>query len=222
MLQNDYLTKEKFAYDKPLSAYKNKLDNISVEVNNVSTSGEGKYGLNCSATISLKIPQEAMDIVSSTPDYLRIATAEYGNINNGRVIWSNVSYSAKLADNKKDVIFSEFSKVGAPVSIFNLSVLAANKDQIMGAMLQNRLETAESVYASSDKELNTTWNALPVSARNAMKKEQVAWVNEKITKCGKLSDAKSATININQKLGIYECQTKMTTERSVYLTGSNN
>jgi uncharacterized protein YecT (DUF1311 family) len=220
LLQSDYLTKERYTYDKPIAAYQSKLNNMVIEVTNVSTSGDGSYGLNCSATLSLNIPQEAMDVVSSVPYYLRFATGKYGKINNDSVIWSGFNYSAKLADNKKDVIFSNVSGLDASDSMFNLSVLAENKDHIINTLSQDRFDSEQSAYTTADRELNAVWKALPDSARNAMKKEQVAWVKEKATKCGKLSDANSETINIKQRIGIYQCQTKMTNERSSYLGSS--
>lgn len=106
--------------------------------------------------------------------------------------------------------------------MFNVSVLAENKDQIVKALSQGSLGEAQSAYTNADRELNAVWKELPDSARNALKKEQVAWVNNKAQKCGKLSDASSEAINVNQRIGIYQCQTKMTDERISYLSGNNN
>lgn len=86
LLQSDFLTKSKFSYDKPVSTYQSKLNSIDVNVTNASTGGNGSYGLNCTATIALKIPQEALDVVASAPDYLSYVTGTYGKINNGSVV----------------------------------------------------------------------------------------------------------------------------------------
>ena len=222
LLQSDFLTKSKFDYNKPVSAYQNKLDGITVNVSNASTGEEGSYGLNCMATIALQIPQETLDVVSSSPDYLRYVTGAYGKIKNGSVVWSDVSYNAKLADNKKEIIFKNFNKNDISDALFNVSVLAVNKDQIVKALSQDSLGEAQSAYKNADRELNAVWKELPDSARNALKKEQLVWVNEKTKKCGKLSDAYSEGINVNQRIGIYQCQAKMTNERISYLSGNNN
>lgn len=222
LLQSDFLTKSKFNYNKPVSAYQNKLDSISVNVTNVSTNGKGSNGLNCTATIALKIPQETLDVVSSAANYLRYVTGSYGKINNGDVVWSDVSYSAKLADNNKDIIFSDFNKTDISDAMFNVSVLAANKDQIVKDVSQGSLGDAQSAYKIADRKLNAVWKDLPDSARNALKKEQQVWVNDKAKKCGMLSDASSESINVNQRIGIYKCQEKMTNDRISYLSGSNN
>ncbi|VEA64670.1 Uncharacterized protein conserved in bacteria [Serratia plymuthica] len=222
LLQSDVLTKSKYGYDKPVSAYQSKLDSIAIAVTNVSTGGNGSYGLNCSATISLKIPQETLDVVSNAAGYLRSVTGAYGKINNGSVVWSDVSYSAKLADNNKDIIFSNFNRTDISDVMFNVSVLAENKDQIVKTLSQGSLGEAQSAYANADRELNAVWKELPDSARSALKKEQLAWVNDKVKKCGNISDAASEAINVNQRTGIYQCQAKMTNERISYLSGNNN
>lgn len=221
-LQNDFITKSRFSYDKPVSTYQDKLNNVGIAVTNVSTGGEGSSGLNCSATIAIKIPQETMDVVSNAPGYLSYITRSYGKINNGSVIWSGVGYSAKLADNKKDILFGDFNRNEISDAMFNISVLATNKDKIINSLSRNTLESARNAYANSDRELNAVWKDLPDSARNAMKKEQVAWVNDKVNKCGKLSDGKLEAIDVKQRISIYQCQAKMTNERIAYLSGNNN
>jgi len=222
MLQSDFITKAKFNYDKPVSVYQNMLNSMQVTATNVSTSGGGSYGLNCSATISITIPQETLDVVSKAPNYLQYVTGGYGKVSNSGVIWNGVTYSAKLADNNKDILFSEFSRTDASAAMFNMSVLAVNKDQIISSLSQSSLSSAQSAYAYADRELNAVWKELPDSVRNSMKKEQVSWVNNKVAKCGNIPDRKSATINVQQQVSIYQCQTKMTQERISYLTGNDD
>lgn len=221
LLQSDYLTKSRYSYDKPVADYQNKLNSLVVGVSNVSTSGNGSYGLNCSATISVKVPQETLDVVSSEPDYLHSITGSYGKLNNGSVVWSDVSYSAKLADNGKDVIFSQFNRTDLSDALFNISVLSINKSQIIHAQFKGSLDSAKAEYKISDRNLNSVWRELPDSSRNALKKEQLAWVNEKVTKCGKLSDAESNNVDIKQRIEIYQCQIRMTNERIAFLSGDN-
>lgn len=222
LLQSDYLTKSKFSYDKPVGTYESQLNSIVVDVTNVSTTEDNSDGLSCSATISVKIPQETLDVISNEPNYFRNITGGYGKIINGSVVWNDVSYNVKLADNKKEIIFSNFSRNNAADSMFSMTVLAANKEKIIKDLSQGTLEESKSDYKDADRELNAIWKELPDSARNALKKEQLTWVNEKAKQCGKLSDASSETMNASQRISIYQCQTKMTNARISYLSGSNN
>ncbi|EPJ1512390.1 lysozyme inhibitor LprI family protein [Escherichia coli] len=222
LLQSDFITKGHFNYDKPVSVYQQMLNGMAVNVTNVSTSGKGNYGLNCSATISVKIPQNTLDIVKKFPDYLSDITRDGGRINNDNVTWDVVKYSARLADNNKDIIFSEFNRSYISRAIYEMSVLSVNKEQIVHTYLQKELMKAQSAYAGADRELNAIWKALPDSVRNSMKKEQLAWVNSKTSKCGKLSDATSETTNIQHRVDIYQCQTRMTDERISWLTGESD
>ncbi|MEG5483193.1 lysozyme inhibitor LprI family protein [Enterobacter kobei] len=222
MLQSDYLTKSRFIYDKPVSVYHNMLNSMEVAISNVSTAGEGSYGLKCSANIYIKTPQDTLDVVSKAPGYLQYVTGGYGKVSNSGVIWNNVAYNAKLADNKKDILFSEFSMPGAADAMFNISVIAVNKDQIINRISEDSLDSAKSAYARTDRELNAVWKELPDSVQSSLKKEQIAWVNNKMAKCGKLSDDKTESVNVQQQLNTYRCQTKMTNDRIAYLTGNEN
>lgn len=219
LLQSDYITKNKYSYDKPVADYQNKINSLVVSVSNVSTSGNGSYGLNCSATISVKVPQETLDVVSSDPNYWHSITGGYGKLNNGSVVWSDVSYSAKLADNGKDVILSHFNRTDLSGALFNISVLSVNKSQIINAQTMDNLSSANAEYKYADHNLNSVWRELPDSSRNALKKEQLVWVNEKVAKCGKLPDAESNKVDIKHRIEIYQCQTKMTNDRIAFLSG---
>ncbi|HAV1831584.1 TPA: DUF1311 domain-containing protein [Enterobacter hormaechei subsp. steigerwaltii] len=221
LLQSDYLTKSKYSYDKPVAVYQNKLNSLVVGVSNASTSGDGSYGLNCSATISVKVPQESLDVVSSDPNYLHFVTGTYGKLNNGSVVWSDVSYSAKLADNGKDIIFSNFNRTDLSDALFNISVLSVNKDKLINDHSKATLDSAKSEYKHADSNLNSVWRELPDSSKNALKKEQLAWVNGKVTQCGKLSDAESNSTDMAHRIEIYQCQTEMTNERIAFLGGDN-
>lgn len=221
MLQSSFITKSRFNYDKPVSVYQNMLNSMKVELTNVSTSGSGSDGLDCSATISIKIPQDTLDVVSKAPHYLQYVTGDNGKVNNSGVTWNGATYVAKLADNNKDILFGNFNWTDVSAAMFNMSVLAVNKDQIISTLSQSSLKLAQSAYASADRELNAVWKELPDSVRNSMKKEQIAWVNNKVAKCGKIPDGKAETIPMQQRVNIYQCQTKMTNERISYLTGDN-
>jgi len=85
MLQSSFITKSRFNYDKPVSVYQNMLNSMKVELTNVSTSGSGGDGLDCSAAISIKIPQDTLDVVSKAPHYLQYVTGDNGKVNNSGV-----------------------------------------------------------------------------------------------------------------------------------------
>ncbi|MXF29122.1 hypothetical protein FQ043_25350, partial [Escherichia coli] len=76
-----------------------------------------------------------------------------GLINNNNVTWDVVKYSARLADNNKDIIFSEFSRSYISRAIYEMSVLSVNKEQIVHTYLQRELMKAQSAYAGADREL---------------------------------------------------------------------
>ncbi|RRW69712.1 DUF1311 domain-containing protein [Pantoea dispersa] len=220
LLQRDYITKTEFSYDKPIAAYQNKLNDLVVVASNVTTYDDSYYGLKCSATISVKVPQEALDVMTSVPKYLLFVTGNYSRLNNGNVVWSDVSYNVKLADNGKDVIFNPIDNISLSKALFNISVLSVDKDQIINANSKDTLNSAKSEYKTSDRDLNSVWRDLPDSSRNALKKEQLAWVNTKVDKCGKLSDAESDNVDMKQRIEIYQCQAKMTRERIDFLGGT--
>ena len=228
LLQSDFLTKSqnddgklRSTYDKPLSMYQNRLGSISIVIKDVSTEGHGSYGLNCRATILLKIPHETMDVISNKSSFLDSLTGSQGKFNNGSIVWNNVSYSVKLADNNKDILLREFEGTDISSAILSSSILAEDKDKFLKLISDKYLLEKQSAYADADRELNITWKELPDSARKSLKKEQLAWVNDKVKKCGKISDAASETVDVNKRASIYQCQMKMTKERISYLSGNN-
>lgn len=221
-LQSNFISKGKNSYSKPMAAYQNKLNTLDVIITNVSTlDSSGKDNLSCGATISIKLPQEAVDVISDVPAKMSSITYDSGKLSNGNVTWNDVRYSIKLADNKKDILISELSNT-VSYALFNTAMMATDKDEILSSNSQGKLSSAQYQYTNTDRELNDIWKELPDSARNAMKKTQLAWVQEKVTKCGKLSDIKLDTLNMQQKINIYQCQTKMTNERIAYLSGNSN
>ncbi|CCP08575.1 hypothetical protein BN440_3585 [Erwinia amylovora MR1] len=63
-----------------------------------------------SATVSIKLPQEVINIISDFPDKLLLITVGYGDLSNGSVALGNIRYSMKLADNKKYILVSDLNK----------------------------------------------------------------------------------------------------------------
>jgi len=222
LLQSNFITSVKKSFSKPMDIYQNKLNTLGLVISDVSTldsQGGGKQ--NCSATVSIKLPQETIDLISEVPQKLSLLTGSNGKLNNGSVTWSDIRYSIKLADNKKDILVSGLSGTNSSSSLYNVALMAVDKDNIINNNSQGKLNSVQYEYAESDRELNDVWKNLPDSARNAMKKEQIAWVNEKVTKCGKLSDTKLGSVSIQQKINILQCQTTLTNERISYLGGNN-
>lgn len=222
LLQSNFLTKGKAYYSKSLDIYQDKLNALDVNVANVSTLDSKSETLYCGATVSIKLPQEVIDVVGDIPSRLSEVTGYSGKLVNGGVVWSNVRYSIKLADNKKDILVSNMDEINTSSSMYNAVVMAADKDKIINNNSQGKLNSVRYDYEGADRDLNSVWKNLPDSSRDALKKSQVAWVGEKVIKCGKLSDAKSDAVSVQQKINIYQCQKKMTDERINYLVGNSN
>lgn len=170
MLQSDYITKSRCDNDKTLVDYQNKLNSLMIGINNVFTSGNGRDGLNCSATISVNVPQETMDVVRSEPDYLHSITGGYDKLDNGIMVWSNASYSPKLADNGKDLIFSHFNQADLSDALFNISVFSVNKKKIIHAQFKGPLDSAKTEYKTSNCNLNSVWRGPPRFVAKCVKK----------------------------------------------------
>lgn len=224
LLQSNFITKGKMSFSRSLDVYQSKLDSLGLTIENVSTldSGAGEKKLSCSATISIKLPQETLDVINDDPSELSLIKGYYGKIVNGSVTWGDIGYSVKLADNKKDILVSELSKNDASSAMYSAVAMAVDKDKIINNNSKSKLNTVRYDYEEADGELNSIWKDLPDSARSTLKNGQLAWVNDKAIKCGKLSDAKSDVISIQQRISIYQCQKKMTNERISYLSGNSN
>lgn len=222
-LQSNFIARGKNSYNKPLSVYQSTLNNLGVVITNVSTlSSSGSNNLSCGATISIKLPQDIIDVVSDVPEKMSSITYNNGRMNSSGVVWNDVRYSIKLADNKKDILISDLSRNEVSASLYNAAIMVTDKDEIINKNSLSKLSSAQYQYSESDRKLNYVWKELPDSARNAMKKTQVAWVQDKVAKCGKLSDTTLDTVSSEQKMSIYQCQTKMTNERISYLSGNSN
>ncbi|CNK40963.1 lysozyme inhibitor LprI family protein [Yersinia mollaretii] len=220
LLQSNYITDAASFYGKDLQVFQDKLNGISINASNVSTEGNTGSELNCKATISVKIPAETLEVVKDNPAYLSRLLSNGGILNKGNVVWNDYAYRAKLADNKKDI---SVSRVGYIMEVlYRTTVLAVTKDDIISSNYSAKLSDAKNRYMDSDAYLNDVWKNLPDAIRSSMKKEQVTWINEKATKCGKLSDADLAATPFQDKIKIYQCQTKMTQERVAFLGGDRD
>lgn len=220
VLQNNYLANGENDFSKPLNIYQGELNSITVSTSNVSTMQNKDNELTCSATVSIKVSPETLAVIGDDPSRLYRITQESGKINNGDVIWKNVKYNLKLADNGKDIQVDELGNYNdITVSLYQAALMGVDKETIIQGNAQGRLLNAKSSYEQSDAVLNEVWKGLPESARDSMRKSQGAWVSEKAVKCGKLSNAALSTVAIEQRIKIYQCQTELTKERISYLGG---
>lgn len=222
-LQVAYLANPSDFYGKPLKDYIAKANEIAIVMANVTTksSDDEAQARRCSATVTLTVPSEIMGYIASYPDRLRRIINDGGKVLNNNVQWDKFTYSLSMADNGKDISVSyEYNnKDYISESIAAMATLAMNKDELQKAELNNKLNIAARNYSDSDRQLNELWKYLPDSVKASMKKEQNMWINEKAKKCGKISDASSATTPLATRIGIYDCQTQMTDERFRYLGG---
>jgi uncharacterized protein YecT (DUF1311 family) len=109
----------------------------------------------------------------------------------------------------------------ASSALYGAVLLSVNKSEIIKANAQNKIAVSKDAYQAADTDLNTTWKELPASARNSLKSAQLTWVKDKVSKCGKISDAGLESINAETRIKIYNCQTKMTIDRTAFLSGNN-
>ncbi|WP_145531779.1 lysozyme inhibitor LprI family protein [Yersinia kristensenii] len=219
-LQSNYITDAARFYGKDLQVFQDKLNGISINASNVSTAGNTGSELNCKATIVVNLPAETLEVVKDNPVYLSLLVSNGGTLNQGSIVWNDYAYSVKLADNKKDISVSRVENIMK--ALYQTTVLAVTKDDIISSNYSAKLDKAKRDYMGQDAYLNDVWKRLPDAIRSSMKKEQVAWVNEKALKCGKLSDADSAATPFQNRIKIYQCQTKMTQERIAFLGGDKD
>ncbi|MEN4889917.1 lysozyme inhibitor LprI family protein [Erwinia billingiae] len=217
MLQSDYMTNSSDFYSKNILDFQGKLNTIGINVSNVSTSGGKGNDLRCIATVGIKLPAETLDVLKEFPKYLSSFVANGGAINSDSIVWSNLTYNIKLADNKKDIAVTNVEYITR--SLKQAAILAVTKDEVINKNFNYKVSDAKHDYTTQDAYLNTVWKNLPDSARASMKKQQVAWVNEKAVKCGKLSDANSIETPAQKRIEIYKCQTEMTLNRIAFLGG---
>ncbi|MFO6296699.1 lysozyme inhibitor LprI family protein [Rahnella selenatireducens] len=219
-LQNYYITSPAAFHNKDIQEFQSKIDSLPMSISNVSTTSDTEGTLNCSATLSAQLPPETLAVIKSNPEYLSSIISDNGKLNNGKVVWSNYSYSLSLADNKKDISVSKINYIQN--ALYQIAVLAVNKDYIIDSNFNGKILNARNDYARSDTYLNDIWKGLPDSIKTSMKKSQQTWVAEKALKCGKLSDANMETTPGQTRINIYDCQTKMTNDRITFLGGDNN
>lgn len=222
-LQSDSLTNSSILRNKPEGVYLDKLSTTAVTVFGVSTTSKSSdTELYCQASVSVKLLPEVLAVIQAIPDELRKIKYGRGDFYNGSIVWKMYDYRIKLADNKKDILVIDRMNDQASTVLYRTTVLAENKDEIINEKNISKLKDAQSNYKKADSELNALWKEMPDSVRASMKASQLAWVKEKTAKCGKISDALSEMRNTQDRLTIFECQTRMTNERISLLGGGIN
>ncbi|WP_435953135.1 lysozyme inhibitor LprI family protein [Dryocola sp. BD626] len=220
VLQSKYLAAGKSGFSRSLNDYQGELDAINISASNISTMRTKDDELSCSASISFKVSPATLTVIGDDPTRLYRITQGSGKFNNGNVVWKNVTYQLKLADNGKDIQLDNLSNYNEiTLSLYQSSLMGVDKETIIQGNGQSRVVIAKHKYDESDIYLNQVWKGLPESARNSMRREQGVWVNQKAAKCGKLSDAELSTTPAEQRVKIYQCQEKLTQERIVFLGG---
>ncbi|PLR36601.1 lysozyme inhibitor LprI family protein [Chimaeribacter arupi] len=217
-LQSNYITNAHRFYNKELQGFQDKLNSITVQVSNVSTSERENGPLDCKAKIAVQLPEETLTLLKETSSYLSSLISGGGMLNNGSIVWDNYTYSIELADNKKDISINSIEYI--PDVLYQATLLAVNKNDIIRDYYNQKLYVVKNEYTEKDDALNGLWRSLPGAIKNSMKKSQTAWINEKALKCGKLPDANSDVTPFPTRMKIYECQIKMTEERIDFLGGN--
>ncbi|HCM9210243.1 TPA: DUF1311 domain-containing protein [Enterobacter roggenkampii] len=222
-LQETYLATPSQFYGKPLKSYLEKAQQITIQLENITTTPFDKNDSNrsCTAKVTLTMPTEILGFIASYPQKLGGINQGGGKVLNNSVQWEKFVYLLSLADNGKDISASyEYSgRDYISQSLAAMTMLAMNKSELEKADLDNKLNNAIFAYSENDGQLNNLWKSLPESVRASMKKEQNLWINEKAKRCGKISDASSTATPVETRIKIYQCQSERTFERFIYLGG---
>ncbi|MEJ5074339.1 lysozyme inhibitor LprI family protein [Enterobacter ludwigii] len=222
MLQNDSLKNATILLNKPSSVYTAMMNTVAIDIKGASTlSHSGPTEVACKAKVSIALPKEAVDVLHAMPERIADIQTKDGTFYDNAIIWKDYSYDLKLSDDQKDISVTDNMDNVAPSELYFITLLAVNKDEAIKENNKEKLQAAREEYRSADTELNSVWKDMPDSVRASMKSSQLAWVKEKATKCGKISDAMAETNNVATRINILNCQTKMTNERIAFLGGNN-
>jgi len=214
-LQTAFIT-ESDQFTQSRESYSNVLKTLQVDIRGVSTTRQDESAATCMATVSVTLPENALIAATKTPGLFDEFLQESGVFSNGHVTWKSYLYSIKLADNKKDITVSDMDNIAAVMT--KTAWAAVNKDSLINEVNMQTLGALREEYESKDAQLNAIWNDLPDAVRAAMKAEQVSWVKSKVSQCGKISDANLASVAVEQRAGIFKCQTNMTRQRIAFLS----
>ncbi|MGU3416648.1 lysozyme inhibitor LprI family protein [Enterobacteriaceae bacterium C34A] len=221
-IQKNSMSKSKALFNKPASVFIEEINSIPVDVTGVSTAYQTRETeISCRANISIALPQEAIDVIQDNSDHMSSILRGQATLHNKSIVWKEYSYDLKLADNGKDITVTDNSSDAAASVLYNVSLLAVNKSEIIASNNGEKENIAQSEYQRADANLNALWKNIPDSLRTSMKSSQLAWVKEKTTKCGTISDAMGKAKDASTRIEIFNCQTKMTNERISFLGGDN-
>lgn len=222
MLQNDAIKNQQILLNKPVSVYSEKMKSIAIDVKGASTiNNSSSTEVSCKAKVSISLPQEVIDVINAIPDRMANLQSEQESFYNNTILWKDYNYTLKLSDDKKDISVTDNMRNSAPDELYFITLLSVNKNEAIAESNNEKIKVAQSEYNEADAELNNLWKNMTDSVRASMKSSQLAWVKDKIVKCGKISDATSNTADITTRVNIFNCQTRMTNERITLLGGGN-
>lgn len=221
-LQSTYLELPSQFYNLPQNQYEQQIRAIALKTDDVLTQSQ-RTELNkrsCTARFSAAIPASTLELVKALPDNLRLITIGDGKTLNNHIVWKDINYDIRFADNEKDIIIiPNESNYLIAKSVFNMAVFSVAKDALLENSKREELRDIEDEYNENDRTLNAKWSALPDSIRSVMKKEQQIWATNKAKTCGSLSDARSEMLPVTQRINIFACQNRLTISRIDYLAG---
>jgi len=218
-LQTEFITSPAL-FSQPQGSYLNILESIPIDISNISTIGSKDSIASCTATVSIKFPEETLAVVAIAPKFFNQLVNRDNAFNKGGVVWKSHTYIIKLADNKKDIIVNGIDDIS---SVLRNSVwLAASKEKIINDENQERLNKAKQKFDNIDAHLNMIWRDLPDAVRASIKTAEAKWVNEKAIACGNINDANLNTFPIESRIKIFECQAEMTSKRVDFLSHTSN
>lgn len=218
-LRDSALSKMSVSADK-LERFQKQVAIVPISISDVSTTGGSTQELKCIATVSMTVPAELKELSVKAPEvFSEFIRESHGLYKNGDLSWKNISYEIRLADNEKDISVDFGETYYAPMSLASSSYLAIKRDEIIKSNDPSRVTIAKQSYEVEDAHLNEIWKSIPTSFRSSMKDEQITWIWEKESKCGKIESADLAGLSISGKVERYECQAEMTKIRAKYLSG---
>lgn len=222
LIQNESIKQSETLMNKPLNVFLAKLDSVQVDVVGVSTlDNSSASDVSCQAKISISLPKEAMDVIHSIPEQMSEIQLGDASFHNDSIVWEKYTYGLKLSDDKKNISVTDNMDNIASNSLFGSVIMAVNKNEIISAKNEYKYNVALERYHNADFRLNEIWKDMSDSVRASMKSSQLSWVKEKTTKCGKISDATADIKDVDTRVNILNCQTKMTSDRISLLVGDN-
>ncbi|ELY4673320.1 lysozyme inhibitor LprI family protein [Cronobacter muytjensii] len=222
LIQEQSMKQSVILQNKPVSEYLTKLDSVQINVTGASTfSNSSTTDVSCQAKISISLPKEVMDVIRIMPEKLSEIQSRKALFNNGSIVWGKYEYSLKLSDDKTSISVTDNMDNVASNELYGSVIMAVNKNELISIHNKNKFNESLSRYRYADSHLNQIWKNMPDPVRESMKASQQTWVKEKVAECGKISDAMDDIKDMDTRIKILNCQTKMTKNRISFFVGDN-